>query len=84
MALSDSIFGTGWFEMEEVWKIDESLVQDWDAILALREVVLMALEKARVSKYIGSSLEANVVLYIENLDLIEKVISDSNKVDDLR
>lgn len=47
-------------------KIDEKLEQKWEKILKLREDVQKALEEARQKEIIGSSLEAEVILYIKD------------------
>jgi isoleucyl-tRNA synthetase len=43
--------------------IDEALAARWERLLTVRELVLKALEQARHSKLIGTSLEAQVALY---------------------
>ena len=48
-------------EVREEW-MDEGIMRDWDTLLAIRRDVTKALEGARRSDLIGSSLEAAVVL----------------------
>ena len=45
---------------------DQSFMERWDRILAVRNEVQKALELARNEKFIGASLEAKVVLYAQN------------------
>lgn len=53
---------------EETWLPEESR-RDMDRLMALRELVLKELEKARETKLIGNSLEAEVVLRASSADL---------------
>ena len=46
------------------WR-DDALAARWDAVRAVRRVVTGALEGERVAKRIGSSLQANPVLYVQ-------------------
>lgn len=41
---------------------DEGTIVDWGMLFALRDLVLMQLEEARVAKRIGSALEARVII----------------------
>lgn len=36
----------------------------WDAVLSAREAVNLVLDKARVEKFLGASLEAKVLLHV--------------------
>jgi isoleucyl-tRNA synthetase len=54
----------------EAWRND-ALAQKWEIIRALRLVVTGALEIARASKKIGSSLEAAPIVYISRPEHIE-------------
>ena len=47
-------------------KIDEKLEKKWERILNLREAVQKSLEEARQKGIIGSSLEAEVILYAKD------------------
>ncbi len=49
---------------EQKW-IDPKLEQDWERLLEVREKVQAELERRRRDKFIGSSLEAKVVLYAQ-------------------
>ena len=53
---------------------DEALLARWAELFAVRDVVLRALEEARIAKQIGSSLEAHVLLAAgrETFDLLEQ------------
>ncbi len=46
--------------------LDPALASDWDVIRAVRSVVTGALELARASKILGSSLEASPIVFIES------------------
>ena len=47
-------------------KIDKKLENKWEKILNLREAVQKSLEEARQKGIIGSSLEAEVILYVKD------------------
>lgn len=49
----------------EVSTQDNELLERWEKIFGIREVVLKSLEQARIEKLIGSSLEAKVILSVE-------------------
>ena len=51
-------------EIPPAWR-DDALAKTWDTIRALRLVVTGAIEIARASKQIGSSLEAAPRIYLE-------------------
>ena len=53
---------------------DDALLETWDRLFAIRDQVLGELEKARVNKVIGSSLEAKVTVTAsgETLELLRK------------
>jgi isoleucyl-tRNA synthetase len=57
-------------EIPSVWR-DDALAKTWDAIRALRLVVTGAIEIARASKQIGSSLEAAPRIYLGNPEHVE-------------
>ena len=44
--------------------------KDWDALFALRDDVMKALEIARASKLIGKSLDAKVAIYSTDADVL--------------
>jgi len=50
-----------WPEKQPQWQNDE-LAQRWDKLIDIRELALKELEKARVEKIIGHSLDAKVIL----------------------
>ncbi|MBR7142373.1 MAG: isoleucine--tRNA ligase [Clostridia bacterium] len=60
---SGSVMLAGMPEADETWNHAE-LATAWEAILSVREDVKKALELARASKLIGSSLEASVTLHL--------------------
>jgi isoleucyl-tRNA synthetase len=57
---------------------DARVAARWEQIFAVREVVLRALEEARIAKVIGSSLEAQVSIAAsdETYDLLESYLND--------
>lgn len=55
----------------------------WSDLLSVRYVVNKALEQARAARKIGSSLEARVVLEIENKDVADKLASLSKDLNGL-
>jgi isoleucyl-tRNA synthetase len=57
---------------------DAEMASRWEKIFAVRDLVLRALEEARIAKVIGSSLEARVNLSAsgQTYDLLEKYLSD--------
>ena len=69
------------------WK-NPGIVTKWDRIMAVRRVVLGALEPKRADKTIGSSLEANPIVYlditvdgaIDDVDLAELCITSQIEV----
>ena len=61
-----------WYPLADEYMQDD-LAQEFEQIMALRSLVLQALETARQDKVIGQSLGARVDLYqVRHLDLIEK------------
>jgi isoleucyl-tRNA synthetase len=57
-------------EIPPAWR-DDALAKTWDVIRALRLVVTGAIEIARASKQIGSSLEAAPRIYLSNPEHVE-------------
>ena len=47
---------------------NEEILKKWERILSLREKVLKEIERKREEKIIGSSLEAEVILFFEDED----------------
>ena len=50
-------------EFQEQW-LEPGIAQEWEDLIGLREKVLKELEKAREQKFIGNSLEAQVILKV--------------------
>jgi isoleucyl-tRNA synthetase len=59
---AESVHLLSWPTVRREW-LDEGLEERWGKLLAVRDVVLRALEAARAEKAIGNSLEAAVTLY---------------------
>ncbi|MDJ0772512.1 MAG: isoleucine--tRNA ligase [Mastigocoleus sp. MO_167.B18] len=82
-----SVFESGWVHLEEKWHNPE-LAEKWHQIRELRTDVNKVLEQARAEKMIGAPLEAKVLLYIPNQELLASVKSfnpeQGNGVDELR
>jgi isoleucyl-tRNA synthetase len=62
------------------WK-NEELAEKWEKVRKVRRVVTGAIEVERAAKRIGSSLEAQPVVYISDVQLLEAV--ESVKFDDV-
>jgi len=84
----DSIFQMGWFADEPQWiSLDSYAVNMWDKILLIRGEVNKAMELARADKSIGASLEAKVILSVEDpalLSYLQNLQKAKNGVDELR
>ncbi|MCM8784342.1 MAG: isoleucine--tRNA ligase [Candidatus Omnitrophica bacterium] len=50
-------------EVNNLW-LDDSLLESWGPIWKMRDVVMRAIEKERMEKIIGDSLEASLVFYV--------------------
>jgi isoleucyl-tRNA synthetase len=61
----ESVFLSRMPEAEE-FMVDEKLAETWNGLLAVREEVLSALERAREKKLIGNALEARLLLYTDD------------------
>lgn len=60
-----SVFEAGWVSLDSTWaKPDPQLLETFEQVRLLRFKVNECLEKLRVTKVIGASLEAKVLLYI--------------------
>jgi isoleucyl-tRNA synthetase len=68
-----SVFDSLWEHAAQTVAVDEVLAQDWQSIFSAKKAVSKALEGLRQAKMIGSSLEAEVVLYTES-DHLKKVL----------
>ena len=81
----ESVFQAGWVKLEDQWKAPE-LAEKWEVLRQIRADVNRVLEKARTEKYIGSSLEAKVLLFPRKLksEILEQSNLSENGVDELR
>lgn len=59
-----SVFEAGWPAPQAAWKQAVDADAPWNALLQLRTEVNGVLEKARVGKALGASLEAKVLLHV--------------------
>ena len=83
-----SAFESGWVQLEQNWHNPE-LAAFWQQLREIRLDVNKVLEQTRVEKMIGSSLEAKILLYISDAELLSAIKSlnasnHSNGVDELR
>ncbi|BAU08255.1 isoleucine--tRNA ligase [Fischerella sp. NIES-3754] len=82
-----SVFESGWVQLQQNWHNPE-LAAFWQQLREIRLDVNKVLEQARVEKMIGSSLEAKILLYISDAELLSAIKSlnatNSNGVDELR
>jgi isoleucyl-tRNA synthetase len=62
-----SVFEAGWVQVEEKW-LNPELATRWQYLRQVRAEVNKVLEKARMEKAIGSSLEAKVLLYVPDAE----------------
>jgi isoleucyl-tRNA synthetase len=51
--------------LNNTW-LDEKLLEDWELLLMVRDIAMRAIEKERMEKIIGDSLEAEVIFYVED------------------
>jgi isoleucyl-tRNA synthetase len=82
-----SVFLNGWNDPQEAWSVDAHTENTWKSILAIRDEVNQQLEKARVEKLLGSSLEASIILHVEDDALrqaLENLQNSNNGQDALR
>lgn len=81
-----SVFESGWVQLQQNWHNPE-LATFWQQLREIRLDVNKVLEQARVEKMIGSSLEAKILLYISDAELLSAIkslnASNSNGVDEL-
>jgi isoleucyl-tRNA synthetase len=63
--LDDSVHLHRFLQTPPEWK-NEALIETWDRVRDLRRVMTGALELRRAAKEIGSSLEANPTLYVQD------------------
>ncbi len=85
-----SVFQAGWVNIPQEWQ-QPNLVPTWTKIRALRDDVNKVMEVARKEKLIGASLEAKVLLYVEDKEWCAKLnnfnadnSSQGDCVDELR
>lgn len=65
-----SVFQAGWASVPPAWRrlpAQEAAV--WRAVLGIRSEINLLLEKGRADKALGASLEARVLLHVENPEL---------------
>jgi isoleucyl-tRNA synthetase len=67
-----SVFEAGWVKLDPQW-LQPDLAVTWDKIRDLRTDVNKVMEQARADKSIGSSLEAKVLLQVEDTSLRGKL-----------
>jgi len=85
-----SVFEAGWVQLEPQW-VKPELAAKWETLRDIRNEVNKVMEKARVDKAIGSSLEAKLLLSVADANLHQTLQmlnpTDSlsgNQVDELR
>ncbi|CAB4478517.1 unnamed protein product [Rhizophagus irregularis] len=66
---NDSVFKLGWYDLDEKWN-NQLLQQEWNTLKHLRSELNQLLEVARKDKFIKSSLEGNVELYVNSSELL--------------
>lgn len=67
-----SVFEAGWVTLDEKWKNPE-LAAFWQQLRQIRGEVNKVMEQARSEKTIGASLEAKVLLYVDDGELRQKL-----------
>ncbi|KAK9835222.1 hypothetical protein WJX81_006819 [Elliptochloris bilobata] len=83
-----SVFQAGWFSPPEAWhSLPADTLAVFGALLALRGEVNQVLEAARRAGFLGSGLEARVLLHVERSDLaagLQRLQQAHNGADPLR
>ncbi|MEO2194371.1 MAG: class I tRNA ligase family protein, partial [bacterium] len=88
-----SVFMNGWRSAEAAssssneWLLSKETDKVWKSILAIRDEVNQLLEKARVEKSLGSSLESKIYVHVEDPALqsaLESLQATDNGQDQLR
>mmetsp|Transcript_13935 Transcript_13935/g.39995 ORF Transcript_13935/g.39995 Transcript_13935/m.39995 type:complete len:1073 (-) Transcript_13935:1753-4971(-) len=88
-----SVFMNGWRSAEAAssspneWLLNKETDKVWKSILAIRDEVNQLLEKARVEKSLGSSLESKIYVHVEDPVLqsaLESLQATDNGQDQLR
>jgi isoleucyl-tRNA synthetase len=64
---TESVFQAGWVKLDPQWQQPE-LAQTWVKLRQLRTEVNKVMETARTAKAIGASLEAKVLIYVNDAD----------------
>jgi len=67
-----SVFAAGWVRVEEKWQNPE-LAAFWEELRKIRTEVNKELEQRRIEKFIGSSLEAKIKLYVNDEKLRQRL-----------
>ena len=67
-----SVFASGWVRVEEKWQNPE-LAAFWEELRKIRTEVNKELEQRRIEKFIGSSLEAKIKLYVKDEKLRQRL-----------
>ena len=89
-APTTSVFMNGWTSAaadKSRWVVDEQTEGVWKSVLAIRDEVNQLLEKARVEKSLGSSLESKITVHVEDPALrstLEALQATENGQDQLR
>ncbi|MFO8053136.1 MAG: isoleucine--tRNA ligase [Candidatus Omnitrophota bacterium] len=64
-----SIFSSELEKLHEKDKIDQQILDKWEKLISLRQKVLKEIEKKREDNYIGSSLQAHIVLSVNKKEI---------------
>ncbi|MCF7895112.1 MAG: isoleucine--tRNA ligase [Candidatus Omnitrophica bacterium] len=64
-----SIFISEFKDLSSQNKIDQKLLDKWEKLISLRQKVLKEIEKKREDNYIGSSLQAHIVLSVDKKEI---------------
>ncbi|PSB01723.1 isoleucine--tRNA ligase [Merismopedia glauca] len=85
-----SVFQSGWVQLEDSWKQPE-LSEKWQKLRQIRVATNKVMEQARGEKAVGSSLDAKVLLYVTDGEILSQLqtfnpatSTESNGVDELR
>jgi isoleucyl-tRNA synthetase len=81
-----SVFAAGWVQLDPQWQ-QEEMAQGWRRLRDTRDDINKLMERARTDKKIGSSLEAKVLLCLEDypfVDHLPTLLTNPNHVDELR
>jgi isoleucyl-tRNA synthetase len=81
-----SVFAAGWVQIDPQWQ-QEEMARGWRRLRDTRDDVNKLMERARTDKKIGSSLEAKVLLCLDDCafsDRLHQLLTNPNHVDELR